>query len=122
MTGKYEKPFKLDMPFDEALTRFARRLPKERQMHAFLVTYDSVKEKGGHDYQPLWDEMKSLDGIRTQKSVWLLNTDKTAREVLQHLIQFTDKDDRILVVEISKGRYSFSKAFAGTNAWFKANV
>lgn len=89
-------------------------------MPPYVVAYDLVKEKDGHDYQPLWDELKRLKGQKTQYSVWLVAASNTAREVHDHIKQFIDSNDRLWVTELTKNHY-FSNAMAGTNKWIENN-
>lgn len=90
-------------------------------MPVYLVSYDLVKEKDGHDYAPLWDEMKRLGAHRTQYSAWLVNLNNTPKEVVEHFARFVDRDDRVMAVEMLRGRYTFTKANSGTNDWLKQN-
>ena len=86
-------------------------------MTTFVVTYDLIKRK---DYPKLWEELERLDGHRALESFWLLNLENTAREIVEHLQQFVDADDRIWVSELTK-KYAFTNAKKGTNEWLKNN-
>lgn len=87
-------------------------------MALFSVTYDLVKDK---DYQKLIDRLKELDTVKVQMSQWLLSADNTAEEVKNHLKEYTDEDDRLMVVKFST-RPSFTKAFIGTNDWLDEHL
>jgi CRISPR/Cas system-associated endoribonuclease Cas2 len=82
-------------------------------MALFSVTYDLVKEK---DYRKLIDRLKELDTVKVQMSQWFLSASNTAAEVKDHLAEYIDDDDKLMVVEFSK-KPSFTKAIAGTNDW-----
>jgi hypothetical protein len=87
----------------------------------YLVSYDLVNEsRSVESYEPLWDEMKRLGAHRTNYSLWLVNLTNTAEQVLAHLRQFVDKDDRIWVAQLTS-LHTYCNAIAGTNAWLKGN-
>lgn len=87
-------------------------------MALFSVTYDLVAEK---DYEALIDRLKELDTVKVQLSHWLLSADNTANEVKDHLAQYIDDDDKLMVIEFTK-RPAFTKAFAGTNDWLNEHL
>ena len=88
-------------------------------MAYFVISYDLVKEKSGFDYGPLTTELKGLDAVRTELSVWYLDTANTAQEVYNHLKPFVDSDDRLMVVEFSK-KPAWGNALKGTRDWVDA--
>jgi predicted transcriptional regulator len=82
-------------------------------MALFAVTYDLIAEK---DYDSLIDRLNELDTVKVQLSQWLLSADNTAIEVKNHLAQYVDEDDKLMVIEFSK-KPAYTKAIKGTNAW-----
>ncbi|MFO6462819.1 hypothetical protein ACK8OR_00380 [Jannaschia sp. KMU-145] len=82
-------------------------------MSLFAVTYDLVAAK---DYGSLIDRLKELDTVRVQDSQWLLYAENTAKEVKDHLAEYIDSDDRLMVIEFNK-RPAYTLALKGTNAW-----
>lgn len=82
-------------------------------MALFAVSYDLVKRK---DYQTLWDEFTRLGGQKVLNSMYLIELDNTAREVVDHFSQYIDEDDRLMAIEFSE-KPRFTKALAGTGAW-----
>lgn len=62
----------------------------------YYVSYDLIKRK---DYQTLWDELKRLGAVRVLESVWAFKRAETAEKLRDHLAQFIDADDRLLVIE-----------------------
>lgn len=92
-------------------------------MSVYSIAYDLVKEKKNpqHDYQVLWDELKRLEAHRTQYSMWLANLTNTPQEIADHFKQFMDANDRIWVIRLFRGEYTFTNAMPGTNAWLEAN-
>ena len=90
-------------------------------MSVFLLAYDLVNERGSHDYQPLWDELKRLDAHRVQDSLWLISLTNTPVEVKGHFAEFMDGDDKLWVTKLRKNQFTFTKANGGTNDWLKEN-
>ncbi|MDP6876206.1 MAG: CRISPR-associated protein Cas2 [Alphaproteobacteria bacterium] len=88
-------------------------------MPLFAITYDLVKQK---DYQTLWDELERLGAHKALNSFYLVSlTNDEPQEIVDHLKQFIDGDDRLMVVRfIGKPKYTF--ALAGTNDWVKENT
>lgn len=82
-------------------------------MALFSITYDLIDKK---DYDSLIDRLNELDTVKVQLSQWLLNADNTATEIKDHLSQFVDDDDKLMVIEFTK-KPSYTKAIKGTNAW-----
>ena len=63
----------------------------------YYVSYDLVKAK---DYPKLWEALKSVGAVRVLESVWCFSrVGTTATELRDHLRQFIDADDRLLVIE-----------------------
>jgi hypothetical protein len=90
-------------------------------MTVYLLTYDLIKEQSGHDYQPLWNELKSLGAHRTQYSAWLINLNNSAKEVVDHFLRFVDKDDRLWATRVRPGEHWYVNAIGGTNDWLAKN-
>ena len=89
-------------------------------MASYLVAYDLIKEKE-HDYERLWDELKSLKAQKTQFSLWLVPSLKTAQGLHDLLKQYMHEKDRLWVCEMMKDRYTYSQAISGTNKWIENN-
>jgi len=87
-------------------------------MSCFLVSYD-LRKKEEVNYQLLWDEFKTLNGVKIQDSVYLVDLDNTQQEVLSHFTDFVHTDDRLLVAKL-ESRPGYTKALPGTNAWLNA--
>lgn len=88
-------------------------------MALYVVSYDLRKYK---DYPKLWDEFKRLEAHKPLRSVYFLNVDTTsAAELRDHLSQFIDGDDQLIVVEFNK-RPAHQRANQGTNDWINQNV
>lgn len=86
-------------------------------MAVFLVSYDLLKEKDGHDYKALWAELEIFSGHRIQYSAWLIAANGTTSAIRDHFTQFVDNNDLLWVNRVRKGQYAFFKSRAGTNDW-----
>ena len=86
-------------------------------MANFAITYDLIKRK---DYQTLWDELERLGAHKALNSFYLLSIDNSAQVVKDHLAQYIDDDDKLMVVKFT-GNPAFTKAHAGTNKWIEEN-
>lgn len=88
-------------------------------MPCYVVSYDLNNRQ---DYPKLWDELKRLGGHRPLESVWFLNVDSpNSAHFRDHLADFIDQDDQLIVVEFSK-KPAHQKAKKGTNDWIANNV
>lgn len=91
-------------------------------MAVFVVSYDLRKESSSFDYEPLYSELARLEAQKVNYSLWLINVDNTAREVVDHFKQFLDENDRLWASAVDRGRYSFVNARKGTNSWLSENL
>ena len=65
----------------------------------YLICYDL--DKPGQDYSDLISALKKLGAYRFQYSSWLLGkTEYTPMQIVDHLAQFVDGNDRLLVVAV----------------------
>ncbi len=64
-------------------------------MKAYLISYDLVAP--GRNYQRLFEELNRLGGFRVLQSQWVIRVTNTAAQVRDHLMQFVDANDRVLV-------------------------
>ena len=91
-------------------------------MAIFVFGYDLVNEQGSSaDYQELWDELERLGAHRIQESLWVVNLDNTAKEVVDHFKNFVDDNDRLWASVVTPRQYHYVGAKAGTNNWFSSN-
>lgn len=89
-------------------------------MAVFLISYDLVKEPTPHDYQPLWDELEDLDGVRTQLSAWYVTLNNTQSDVYEHFLPFMDRNDRLNVITVTQ-KPSYNQGLKGTRALIETN-
>jgi hypothetical protein len=64
-------------------------------MKTYLVSYDL--NKPGKDYTKLWAALTALGAERVLKSQWMLRSAYEAKVIADHLLQFMDNSDTILV-------------------------
>lgn len=64
-------------------------------MAIYFVDYDL---RGQRDYQKLYDALSNLKAVRILESLWCFKHSHTSSEqVRDHLLQFLDKDDGLMV-------------------------
>ena len=67
-----------------------------------IIGYDLNKEKNGEDYEKLISAIKSQGSWwHHLDSTWLVKTQKTAVEVRDSLNGYLDKNDELLVIEVT---------------------
>jgi len=82
-------------------------------MAVFLLSYD-IAEEDSDEYQPLWDSLKELGGVKTLLSEWYLDLNNTQDQVYDHFVSFIDKKkDRLLVIRVTE-RPSWNLGLKGT--------
>lgn len=87
-------------------------------MATFAITYDLNKHK---DYETLWAELKRLQAHKAAESFYLANINSNSEvEVRDHLKQYIDEDDTLIVVKFST-RPACRKARLGTSKWLDEN-
>ena len=66
----------------------------------YCVSYDLIGE--GKKYKELHEALKSYDyWWHHLESTWFIKSDKKASEIIKHLSQHLDEDDKIIAVEVS---------------------
>lgn len=64
-------------------------------MARFVISYDLIAP--GRNYDPLWAELTRLQVKRVLYSQWAGRIDANATQLRDHLRQYIDANDRILV-------------------------
>ena len=67
-------------------------------MKRFLVSYDLLRP--GQNYQALQNALVALRAQRALLSLWVLSGDYKASALRDHLLQYIDKNDRVIVTEM----------------------
>jgi len=92
-------------------------------MKTFLISYDLGVPETHSDYVALSNHLKSLyvSWARPVKSVWIIKSDKDARQIRDEIKSNLDSNDRLIVVEMSGnwGTYNVSKEVTD---WMKINI
>lgn len=66
-------------------------------MDTYFISYDLIKHK---DYPRIIAELERMGGVRILESVWAIKkASTTSKELYDHLCNFIDGDDRILIVK-----------------------
>ena len=91
-------------------------------MTAYLITYDLRKVR---NYEGLLQRLKETGFFSPLESVWLGIGAQPASSVRDDFARFIDRDDGLLVVELSAGAdWAFQNVNLGakTAAWLRTNV
>src|SRR5688500_13980031 len=86
------------------------------EMAYMIVSYDLVKNK---DYPKLWAEMTRLNAAKALESLYFLDIANTALDIKEHLKQYIDNDDRLLVTEFTK-KPQFTRMYKTGADWIAA--
>jgi len=93
-------------------------------MGVFLIGYDLISP--GKDYSAIISDIKKSfpNYWNCLDSTWLVNTQHTAEQIANHLLQFLDGNDRLIVIPILVGgggiwTESFNKE---CQDWLRANL
>ena len=63
-----------------------------------LITYDLITP--GQDYRVIHDAIKSLgEWCKPMESTWLINTNWSTHQINQWLLNYIDKNDRLLILD-----------------------
>lgn len=87
-------------------------------MALFLISYDLHNRR---NYQPLWDALKGVGAHKALESLWLVNLNNTAQQVLDWISEFGDSDDSFFVTIVSKNTTARLRNNAGTTEWLNSN-
>ena len=67
----------------------------------YLITYDL--RVPGRDYTPLYNAIKEYgDWQHPVESTWFISSDLQVNDIYRKLHSFIDKNDRLLVIQVSK--------------------
>ena len=67
----------------------------------YLITYDLNAPR--QDYQTLFSAIEQISNgyTRCLKSVWLINTNLNADQIVQRLLRYIDENDRLFVTKVT---------------------
>lgn len=90
-------------------------------MNTLQINYDLIAL--GRNYQPVYDYIKGLSGsyAKPLESMWLALTNKTSETVRDELMALVDRNDKILVIDVT--RDSWASSFSDDHIkWMKNNM
>lgn len=89
-------------------------------MKTFLIGYDL--NQAGQDYNTLIEKIKDLGTWwHCLDSTWIIKSNSTAVDIRDHLRQFIDGNDEILVVKLTGDAAWYGFSAEGSN-WLKQNL
>ncbi len=86
-------------------------------MVCYIISYDLVKDK---NYEKLYEAIKSFGWAKITESTWAIITDKSAKELRDHLTKFIDSNDRLFVIK--SGVEAAWRNVICNNEWLKTNL
>jgi len=73
-------------------------------MPVYVVSYDLTRP--GQNYDTLWEAFKKLEGRRVLPSQWRVNARGDSAALRDHLRQYMDATDRVLVMSRDSGDWA----------------
>ena len=91
-------------------------------MNTVLISYDL--NGSGKDYQDVINYIKSLgDWARPLRSQWLVKTNLQPMDIVSGLrVHGIDKDDAVLVVDVSRQHAAWYKLSPDVSNWIQSNI
>jgi CRISPR/Cas system-associated endoribonuclease Cas2 len=91
-------------------------------MAYYVITYD-IRDRPGHDYQPLYDQLASWNAAHLQNSVWLADLNGTAVQVRDTLRSHMHNDDTFCVLRVfHNSKWATWNARKTATDWLKAHM
>lgn len=75
-------------------------------MALYSITYDLVKNR---DYERLYKAIRTLSNntyTKPTESQWIVQSDKTAMQIIEFLRNHVDNDDVIFVIKVDRGSWA----------------
>lgn len=92
-------------------------------MNTLLISYDLRIPETSEDYKKLIDYIKTLgDWAKPLKSVWIIKTFKSTSDIRDELIQKTDANDGLLVIDVTNRDWATSGILKEVTDWMKNNL
>lgn len=92
-------------------------------MATFLIGYDLNKDETSSEYQRLIKEIKALGTwAKPLESTWFVVSSSTASAIRDHLKQFLDSNDEMLVLNISDDDWATKGLNKDVTEWMKAHL
>ena len=88
-----------------------------------IVAYDLNKEESSHDYNKLINAIKLLGGwAKPLESTWLITSNYSSASIRDHLEQFIDNNDELLIIEISGKKWATKGIDSKVTEWMQNNI
>ena len=92
-------------------------------MATMLIGYDLNKPETSEDYKKLIDAIKAEGAWwHNLDSTWLIKSTKTPVQMRDHLAQFLDKNDELLVIDVSGDAAAWRGFSEAASNWIKNNL
>lgn len=89
------------------------------ERHCYIICYDLCQP--GRNYQELYSALKSFPNWgRLTESTWAVISEKNSIEIRDYLLNFIDKNDRLIV--ILSGKSAAWTMCLANNEWIKNNL
>lgn len=75
-------------------------------MALYSITYDLVKNR---DYERLYKAIINLSNnayTKPTESQWIVQSDKTAQQIVRFLMDYVDDDDIVFVIQVHQNSWS----------------
>lgn len=91
-------------------------------MTIFVLAFD-IKDKqvSTEKYERLKAELLNLNAHEVQRSLWAVNLNNTAKDIIDHFSNYLSTNDRLWVSAVRVNHYQYRGALSGTNNWFTFN-
>lgn len=90
-------------------------------MTMYLVSYDLIGPN--RDYTKVIEHLKTYEFRATPlESVWILNSEKTAKQIREDLQKHTDENDKIFVVALQPRIWSTANISKPTLDWMHKHL
>ena len=88
-------------------------------MHCCLISYDLCNPS--KDYKTFYEAIRSYSKYgKLTESFWAIVTENSVTDIRNHLMQFIDRSDRLIVVQ--SGKYAAWTKVLQNNEWIKENL
>ena len=91
-------------------------------MKTYLISYDLIMPESHSEYIRLINAIKSYNyWAKPLKSLWLIKTDASILQVMNHLKVFTDANDHILVIKVTNDWVGYNLSESVIN-WMRGSI
>ena len=92
-------------------------------MSTFLISYDLWWPENSSDYKKVTDYIKSLWAwAKPLESFYFVVSSKTTEEIRNEFTKITDKNDKVVVMEVDWDDWATSNISEGVTDWMQDNI